>query len=310
MEFYLMENGQQAGPFSLDELAQHHLAADTPVWAEGMTDWMQAGEVPELTLLLQRQQYRDYEAQHATPQDTPVGTPVETVPPTPPAALPAQPVPPPYGGTPPTKTRGGNGCLKWLIALLILVIIGATMVFTCPSRTDHVNAIKAVTQEFAADKIEQQNVLGGLLNDFLEWFTGEATDAAFDNFLDVDNHLLFSVGKLDLGEKEKTVSLGVFGHVFTFDKEDIEKAWADYMDKQEASRPKVPDFFPQQQDTTSVPGIGPMPDDTTMSALERAANEAAKEAMQALDSLADRTARDAMQTAEDWLKKQADKIVR
>ena len=40
------------------------------------------------------------------------------------------------------------------------------------------------------------------------------------------------------------------------------------------------------------------------------ANEAAKEAMQALDSLADRTARVAMQTAEDWLKKQADKIVR
>ena len=57
--------------------------------------------------------------------------------------------------------------------------------------------------------------------------------AAVDNLIHVDNHFLFSIGKVRFGGKENTVSLGVFGHVFTVDKGFLRKAAEAYYSKAE-----------------------------------------------------------------------------
>lgn len=49
--FYLHENGQQSGPFSIDELKQKSISFTTPVWKEGMAAWATAGELDELSSL-------------------------------------------------------------------------------------------------------------------------------------------------------------------------------------------------------------------------------------------------------------------
>ncbi|GAB6008253.1 DUF4339 domain-containing protein [Dysgonomonas reticulitermitis] len=51
MNFYIIVNGQQQGPFSLDELKEKGIQKDTLVWSEGMSDWQQAGDVIELKSL-------------------------------------------------------------------------------------------------------------------------------------------------------------------------------------------------------------------------------------------------------------------
>ncbi len=52
LAFFLVINGQQAGPFDMNTLAgmvsQNQLSRDTLVWRQGMSGWIAAGQVPEL----------------------------------------------------------------------------------------------------------------------------------------------------------------------------------------------------------------------------------------------------------------------
>lgn len=53
MMYYLAVNGQQTGPFNENELILNGMTGDSLVWAEGMTQWTPAKQVPALAQLLQ-----------------------------------------------------------------------------------------------------------------------------------------------------------------------------------------------------------------------------------------------------------------
>jgi len=311
MEFYLIVNGQQQGPFTIDELAQRGITPESEVWAEGMDDWKQAGDVPQLTEVLQQQQFKQHQAA-AQQTSTPVGTPYQ------PAGTP--PPPPQRAATQqaqePRSSKGG--CTRWLLALLILAILFATMVFTCPGRHDHEVAIEQVTQSFVNDKVEQKSpldesgILGRMLNELLKNVAGYGTDMAVSHYLDVKNYLVCSVGRMSIGEhKDKMVSLGVFNHVFTFDKEDLEKAWAKAMDEYEAENQGIlPPAAQQDEDTDdgqqdddpgSDPYVAPDPSGLPDSILGVAVPEE-------MDSMVTQMANEAMRMAKEWAKKQIDEL--
>lgn len=44
-------NGVQLGPIEASELQALNITPDTPVWREGMTEWMKAGQVAELAYM-------------------------------------------------------------------------------------------------------------------------------------------------------------------------------------------------------------------------------------------------------------------
>ncbi len=50
-QYYIIRNDQQAGPYTLEELAEMGITPDTIVWTEGMTDWTPARQVSELASL-------------------------------------------------------------------------------------------------------------------------------------------------------------------------------------------------------------------------------------------------------------------
>ena len=43
---YIHRDGQQQGPYTLPQLSLMTLSPDTPVWYEGLSDWMPAGQAP------------------------------------------------------------------------------------------------------------------------------------------------------------------------------------------------------------------------------------------------------------------------
>lgn len=50
--FYFDQNtNQQYGPLSIDELRRRGISTQTLVWTNGMSDWIEAGKVPELSNL-------------------------------------------------------------------------------------------------------------------------------------------------------------------------------------------------------------------------------------------------------------------
>ncbi len=65
MNYYIVENNQQAGPFSVEQLRAKGIAPETYVWSEGMSGWEQASNVSELQVLFKPAQPQ-YQAQPQT----------------------------------------------------------------------------------------------------------------------------------------------------------------------------------------------------------------------------------------------------
>ena len=311
MEFHMIRNGKQEGPFTVEELSQQGITPESEVWAPGMADWMQAGDVPELTAVLQRAEFEASQqaARMAENQPT-MGQPYE--PPVAPSQAPPQ-VPPRYPAQEEPKKK--SGCTPWLLAALILAILFATMVFTCPDRQKHEEAIQEVTKAWVGDKVDENmgnitgmgGVFGDLINKALKELTGFGTDKVISSYLDVTNYLVCSVGRMSIGNnEEKMVSLGLFGHVFTFGKEDIEKAWSKAMDDYEANHRVAPAPAPapqdeqtDEQDEQAMPDPSVLPDSVM-----------GIEVPEGMDSMVNQMANEAIRMAKEWAKQQIDNLGR
>ena len=311
MEFHLIRNGKQEGPFTVEELSQQGINPDSEVWAPGMSDWMQAGDVPELTAVLQRAEFEASQQAARIAENQPtMGQPYE--PPVAPSQAPPQ-VPPRYPAQEEPKKK--SGCTPWLLAALILAILFATMVFTCPDRQKHEEAIQEVTKAWVGDKVDENmgnitgmgGVFGDLINKALKELTGFGTDKVISSYLDVTNYLVCSVGRMSIGNnEEKMVSLGLFGHVFTFGKEDIEKAWSKAMDDYEANHRVAPAPAPapqdeqtDEQDEQAMPDPGMLPDSVM-----------GIEVPEGMDSMVNQMANEAIRMAKEWAKQQIDNLGR
>lgn len=53
MKFWIYRDNAQQGPYTLDELRQMNVSADTKVWHAGLPKWYPAGMLPELASLLE-----------------------------------------------------------------------------------------------------------------------------------------------------------------------------------------------------------------------------------------------------------------
>ena len=51
-KFYLYNGSKQYGPYSFAELRHQHILRDTPIWYEGLNEWVIAGSVEELQDIL------------------------------------------------------------------------------------------------------------------------------------------------------------------------------------------------------------------------------------------------------------------
>lgn len=54
--YYILENNQQVGPFTLEQLATRGINGFTSVWTQGMANWVPASQVPELQAVINRPQ--------------------------------------------------------------------------------------------------------------------------------------------------------------------------------------------------------------------------------------------------------------
>lgn len=72
MNYYINENGQQYGPFTIDQLRMRGITGETPVWCEGMPQWTKAQKVPELySLIIPQQNYPYQQAQQRPTEPCP-----------------------------------------------------------------------------------------------------------------------------------------------------------------------------------------------------------------------------------------------
>lgn len=303
MEFYVIINDEQQGPYSMAQLATLDITPDTEVWTQGMADWQAAGDVPALTSLLQRLECKR--------QATVPPPPAPVMPPPPRTTAPEQPqpyVPEERAYTAPreperTPRRGSHGCLLWgsLVALVML----AVLVITTPSREDHLNTIKDVTREWMGNTVEQTGMGGSILGEVAKWVGGQGADLVIDQIFSYDNYFVCSMGSFNYGTHSKTVSLGILGHVFTFDKDDINEGLKKAAGLDGSNEPTQEVAPPVQQTQPQ-----PVPEEEPEISIEDDPDGGRpnNEAQELLDSLTSRAKREAVKAAKEWAKKKIDEM--
>ena len=229
MQYFIVINDVQQGPFSIDELRQRNITSDTLVWAEGMPQWTPAWQVEELRPLF----YADAQtAQTAAQQQTPPPPPYGTQNGAQPGSMPGGNYQGPGAGgtTPPPYQPEKSNRKKVLtyvgIAVAILLLI---MAITNPSKDEHRQVIKDHITAGLHGGLDASDSSGlsSLALSMISALAGPVINSAIDNLLQYHNYVFWSTTTIDIpGAGEQRTSLGIFGKVFTSDEATIAEAVA------------------------------------------------------------------------------------
>lgn len=237
MNYFIINNGQQEGPYALNELLHHGLKSETLVWTEGMTDWQPAWKIEELRPLLRQQANggvatpppvpNDNTAQNiqsaTTPSDNDInGQPDDTRPYT------EDPYDAPSFGQQPVIEEQQKKSKPWGkiigVAAIILLLI---MAVSNPSSNDHKQAIRkqlteAINKHLGMNDDEgQEGLLSQMMGGMARMVALSVLNQGLDSMVDYHNYIICSKTTFHLGDKSYMSSFGMFGHVFTADEEQL-----------------------------------------------------------------------------------------
>ena len=201
MEFFIIKNDEQHGPFTIDQLRGMGIDANTPVWHNGLDNWTVAADIDELRDIL----VPGYDEEKVVDEPTSVAAP------------------PQWNGnyrmvqspSKPKKSRTGLWVTLGVVATLAIILT-----ITNPKKEDHCREITNVSRTWVNETIDNfggDNLIGGVVKSASTWLIRSVVD---EN-VQVDNYVLFSIGYIDTGAEKSRVSFGILGNVFTFNKEQL-----------------------------------------------------------------------------------------
>lgn len=233
MEFFIIDhNGQQAGPFSFDQLVQKGISPETLVWKQGMADWTPAWKVEELRAVLeaaeanqsnqniQKQegvqqgfqqganQQQDYQKaqQEAYQQGFQQGAAMNS-------NFQQQP-----------KKKTSHFAMKMVIGLIIFIL--AIFAITNPSADAHKEKVRTEASKAVEKAVgsTDNNFFSQALRSVAKMMAGSVMDEAMNQLFEYHNYIVCSTGSVEFNGKPHTVSFGILGNVYTMNADDMVKA--------------------------------------------------------------------------------------
>lgn len=237
MEFFIIDhNGQQAGPFSFDQLVQKGISPETLVWKQGMADWTPAWKVEELKAVLeaveanqsnqntqkqegvqqgfqqganqQQAHQQDYQKvqQEAYQQGFQQG-----------AAMNSN-----FQQQPKKKTN--HFAMKMVIGLIIFIL--AIFAITNPSADAHKEKVRTEASKAVEKAVgsTDNNFFSQALRSVAKMMAGSVMDEAMNQLFEYHNYIVCSTGSVEFNGKQHTVSFGILGNVYTMNADDMVKA--------------------------------------------------------------------------------------
>ncbi len=114
--------------------------------------------------------------------------------------------------------------MKKILIGAVVLLIAVLMAKTVPDKKAHKEAMMEAVKAYVDDQATKQGMGDNILTDLGKGIVNKTIEVALNSKLEVDNYLLFNMTHVQLGEDRQTLSLGLFGHVFTFDKEMLSDA--------------------------------------------------------------------------------------
>lgn len=214
MEFFIIDrNGQQAGPFSFDQLVQKGISPETLVWKQGMADWTPAWKVEELKAVLEAiraNQQQDYQKaqQEAYQQGFQQG-----------AAMNSN-----FQQQPKKNKKKSHFAMKIVIGLIIFIL--AIFAITNPSADAHKEKVRTEASKAVEKAIgsTDNNFFSQALRSVAKMMAGSMMDEAMNQLFEYHNYIVCSTGSVEFNGKPHTVSFGILGNVYTMNADDMVKA--------------------------------------------------------------------------------------
>lgn len=232
MEFFIIDrNGQQAGPFSFDQLVQKGISPETLVWKQGMADWTPAWKVEDLRAVLeaieanqsnqndqkqegvqqdfQQETYQqDYQKaqQEAYQQGFQQGAAMHS-------NFQQQP-----------KKKTSHFAMKMVIGLIIFIL--ALFAITNPSADAHKEKVRTEVSKAVEKAVgsTDNNFFSQALRSVAKMMAGSMMDEAMNQLFEYHNYIVCSTGSVEFNGKPHTVSFGILGNVYTMNADDMVKA--------------------------------------------------------------------------------------
>lgn len=243
MEYFIIENnGQQAGPFSLEQLVQKAITPETLVWAQGMKDWTPAWKIAELKTVLEtveaikanankenaegtsadaagnngteaanfqaaNQQGFQQAQQEAYQQGFQHGAAMNQG----------------YRQEPEKKKSSKT---LWKIILVLIVLLFLVFAITNPGLDAHKEKVKTEAAK-AIDKATEtsdNNFFTQSIRSIAKMMAGSAIDEMMNQLFEYHNYIVCSKGTVEFNGKQHTVSFGILGSVYTMNADDMVKA--------------------------------------------------------------------------------------
>ena len=226
MEFFIIDrNGQQAGPFSFDQLVQKGISPETLVWKQGMADWAPAWKVEELKAVLeaveanqsnqntqkqganQQQAQQDYQKvqQEAYQQGFQQGAAMNS-------------------NFQQPKKKTSHFAMKMVIGLIIFIL--AIFAVTNPSADAHKEKVRTEASKAVEKAVgsTDNNFFSQALRSVAKMMAGSVMDEAMNQLFEYHNYIVCSTGSVEFNGKQHTVSFGILGNVYTMNADDMVKA--------------------------------------------------------------------------------------
>lgn len=214
MEFFIIDrNGQQAGPFSFDQLVQKGISPETLVWKQGMADWTPAWKVEEQKAVLEAiraNQQQDYQKaqQEAYQQGFQQG-----------AAMHSN-----FQQQPKKNKKKSHFAMKIVIGLIIFIL--AIFAITNPSADAHKEKVRTEASKAVEKAVgsTDNNFFSQALRSVAKMMAGSMMDEAMNQLFEYHNYIVCSTGSVEFNGKPHTVSFGILGNVYTMNADDMVKA--------------------------------------------------------------------------------------
>lgn len=235
MEFFIIDrNGQQAGPFSFDQLVQKGISPETLVWKQGMADWAPAWKVEDLKAVLEaveaNQSNQNAQKQEGVQQGFPQGANHQQ------NYQKAQQEAYQQGfqqgaamhsnfqQQPKKNKKKSHFAMKMVIGLIIFIL--AIFAITNPSADAHKEKVRTEASKAVEKAVgsTDNNFFSQALRSVAKMMAGSMMDEAMNQLFEYHNYIVCSTGSVEFNGKPHTVSFGILGNVYTMNADDMVKA--------------------------------------------------------------------------------------
>ena len=112
---------------------------------------------------------------------------------------------------------------KYLIGALVLIAL-IVMVKTVPDKKVHKKTMMEAVKAYVDEEAAKHGIGDDVLSNLGKGIVNKTIEVALNSKLEVDNYLIFNMTHVELDGESQVLSLGILGHVFTFDKEMLRDA--------------------------------------------------------------------------------------